>query len=389
MTIRIDAGQLDAGLDAVFAKARDLWSAGEPGRALPMFAKLAEALPDHADIIAALGVCLFELGDIAAARQSLERALALNPAHGVAAYNLAHVLLLEGDLERGFELYERRWASFPRASWLPPLGEMWDGRPIAGTLLVVAEQGFGDTIQFARFLPLAARRAGELVLITAPELARLMQAVPGVARVVTAGDPVPDFERSVMMMSLPQSLGLAAQADKVAPPPYLPLPERDNFQDLADLSRFKVGLIWGGRAQTSQEKLRVAGLEALKPLASLSSAAFFSLQMGEHRSQLPLWPGALADLSPRLRDFAETAAALSHLDLLVTVDTAAAHLAGALALPAFVLTPRIPHWIWGLKGETTPWYPTLRLFRADHEGFEASIGRIKAALADLVDSHSG
>jgi hypothetical protein len=382
--------ELDAGLDAVFAKARDLWAAGQPSRALPIFAKLADALPGHADLQAALGVCLFETGDIEAARQSLEQALAIDPSHGVAAYNLAHILLLNGDYERGFALYERRWTTFPRAAWLPPPDAMWDGSPFQGTLLVVAEQGFGDAIHFARFLPLAAQRAGTLILIAPRELARLLAALPGVGGVITAGDPVPRFDQAVMLMSLPYVLGMSSSAASAAMPPYLTAPSTDyfpegNFPEI-DGFRFKAGLIWGGRARTAQEKLRVAGLEMFAPLAETPDVAFYSLQMGEHRDQLPLWPGKLADLSPSLTDFAATAAVLSRLDLLVTVDTAAAHLAGALGRPAFVLVPEIPHWVWGRSGGTTPWYPSLKLFRAQAGGFAPCIAGIASALALLVDS---
>ncbi len=365
-----------------FDAAHALWRQGRISEAVRLLDDLTHHHPDNAGLHSALGVCRFESGDFGAARQALERALALDPAQGVAAYNLAHLLLLQGDEERGLALYERRWDSFNRPAWHPPAELSWDGEAFDGTLLVLAEQGFGDMIQFARFLPLAAKRCRRLVLVVPPELKRLLSFVPGVAQVVTTGEPLPSFDRFVMLMSL--AYRMRTFGPKRPCPPYLAA----SSAKALPRSGFKIGLVWSGRVDDRHQKARALSLSQLAPfVANTADACFYSLQLGASGGEAADWPGPepLADLSAGMTDFEDTAALLAQIDLLICVDTAIAHLTGALGRPAFVLLPARAHWVWGLD-DACSWYPSLRLFRADAQGWERALTKLSEALSERVDS---
>ncbi|MBF0354077.1 MAG: tetratricopeptide repeat protein [Alphaproteobacteria bacterium] len=375
--------------EQLFQSAHALWASGEAALAVPVLEALCLAHPENPGLFSALGVCLYESGDARGAQEPLEQALKLDPEQGVAAYNLAHVLLTLGEEERGLALYERRWSSFSRPAWHPALELSWDGKPLEGTLLVLAEQGFGDMIQFARFLPLAAQYCNKLILVVPPELKRLLSDVPGVAQVVSAGEALPAFDRFVMMMSLPYRLG--AFGLKRPYPPYLKPLHQSLEMPPASKGR-DIGLIWSGRADSRHQKARALDLSLLgRHLGAARDVVFHCLQLGEAASQLPDWtgPAPLIDRAGEMTDFAATAALLQGLDLLITVDTASAHLAGALGMPAFVLLPVLPHWVWGLEGEVTGWYPSLRLFRADEQGWTQALMKLSQALSERVDSRPG
>ncbi|CAA6605559.1 TPR repeat-containing protein [Rhodospirillaceae bacterium LM-1] len=356
-----------------FDAAHALWKEGGHEQAAVLLDELSAKHPGNADLFSALGVCRFENGDYAQARQALERALSLDPDQGIAAYNLAHLLLLLGEEEKGFALYERRWASFSRPAWHPSPQLAWDGEPLDGTLLVLAEQGFGDMIQFARFLPLAAKRCQRLVLAAPPELKRLMAPISGVAQLVTAGEPLPPFDRFVMMLSLPHRL--RSFGGQRPSPPYL---AASKAMDLPGRG-MKVGLVWAGRAAHSQDKQRSLDIQELAPLLKTPGVDFFSLQLG----QTP--PPGATDLAPGIADFEDTAAVLAGLDLLISADTAPAHLAGAMGKPVWTFVTFVPDWRWGLGGETSDWYPQMRLFRQERPGdWQAPVLRMAQALADAA-----
>ncbi|MBI5119822.1 MAG: tetratricopeptide repeat protein [Rhodospirillales bacterium] len=340
-----------------FDRAHALWKGGRHAEAALLLEDLTQRHSDNAGLFSALGVCRFEAGAYGPARLALERALALDPDQGIAAYNLAHLLLLEGDEERGFQLYERRWASFQRPSWHPSSDLAWDGQALDGTLLVLAEQGFGDMIQFARFLPLATRRCRRLLLAVPPELKRLLAGVDGVAEVIVSGQALPAFNRFVMMTSLPYRLRAFGQ-DRPQPP-YLPLPAPMALPG----SGFKVGLVWAGRAAHAEDRLRSLTPEHLAPLLAVEEVDFFSLQLGQGAA-----PAGMTDLAPHLGDFMDTAAALAGLDLLISADSAPAHLAGALGRPVWTFVTYVPDWRWGLGLCESAWYPSMRLLRQESPG---------------------
>jgi hypothetical protein len=363
-----------------FDAAHALWRGGDNAGAARHLTGLTARYPGNPGLFSALGVCQFEMGDYGPARFALERALELDPEQGVAAFNLAHLLLMQGEEERGFALYERRWASFVRPSWHPAPEQAWRGEKLDGTLLVLGEQGLGDMIQFARFLPAAAQRCRRLVLAVPPELKRLAEALPGLAQVVTAGEALPAFDRFAMLLSLPHLLKLYGPSRPV--PPYLaarkPLV-------LADTGRLRVGLVWAGRAAHAQDRLRSLTPERLAPLLDVPGVDFFSLQWG----QTPPWPG-MPDLAAGIADLQDTADRIAGLDLLISADSAPAHLAGAMGKPVFAFVTFVPDWRWGLGQEVSSWYPSIRLFRQPGPGdWEGAVALARKALSERVDSSSG
>lgn len=354
-----------------FEAAHGLWREGRHAEAAGILANLSQRYPDNPDLFSALGVCLFEGAQYGPARQALEKALSLDPGQGIAAYNLAHLLLLLGEEERGFQLYEQRWSSFQRPSWHPDASLTWNGEAFEGALLVLAEQGFGDMIQFARFLPEAAKRCSRLVLAAPAELKRLLAAVPGVSAIVSNGEALPQFDRFVMMMSLPLRLGMMGDAKPKAP--YLPLPKAADLPGRG----VKVGLVWAGRTSHAEDRLRSLSSGSMAPILAVPGVDFFSLQLGDAPP-----PKGVTDLSGRIADFQDTASLIAGLDLLISADTAPAHLAGAMGKPVWTFVTYVPDWRWGLGGEATPWYPSMRLFRQDAPGdWSGAVARAAKALA--------
>lgn len=352
--------------------------------------------PGYASALANLGLVLQEQGRLTDALAAFDAALAADPAHAAAHGNRAMLLLLLGRLEEGFAEYEWRWrmpgfATAPRDFGCPAwTGERLDG----GTLLIHAEQGLGSAIQFVRYAVLAAERSTRVVLECQAPLLRLFRgslAGPGgpVAEVIRKGDPLPPCDRHAPLMSLPHLLGTSL-ASIPAEIPYLAADAADLAcwrERLAPARRPRVGLVWSGNPRHENDRNRSLLAAALAPLIAGTAASFFSLQVPARTEDLAaLPPGRVVNLAPDLRDFADTAAAISGLDLVVSVDTAAAHLAGALGRPAWLLLPRIAEWRWLVGRDDSPWYPSLRLFRQRAAGdWVELIDRVGAALA----AHSG
>ena len=343
--------------------------------------------PDHANAHANLGLALIALGRFEEAIAAFARAIAIEPRHPNANLNLALVLLLLGRFERGWEAYEHRGLASrnggaQRASALP----QWRGEPLDGrTVLLHAEQGLGDTIQFARYAPLVARRgAGRVLLLVQAPLRRLLAGLPGVDGLLMPGEALPPFDLHCPLLSLPGVFRTAldtvpAEIPYLRPEPGAAARWRERLTPLHGL---RVGLVWSGNPGHTDDRNRSVPFEALSPLWRVPGVSWVGLQVGQ-RAGDPRRAGdsAVHDLSPALGDFAETAAAIAALDLVVTVDTAVAHLAGALGQPVWLLLPRVPDWRWLLGREDSPWYPTARLFRQERPGDWAGvIGRVTAEL---------
>ncbi|MBL6455553.1 tetratricopeptide repeat protein [Belnapia sp. T6] len=345
--------------------------------------------PDHALAHGNLGRALRDQNRVAEARGEYAAALALRPDHAEARWNLAIADLLLGDWDTGWEGAEVRWAvpSFPSRprSFAQPL---WQGEALEGrTLLLHAEQGFGDSIMMLRYLPLVAARGGRLLLELPAELLPLAAGLP--AEPIAAGSPLPNFDLHCPLLSLPHAFG--TRPETVPPAPYLRPPEEAAARWAgrlpADGGPPRVGLVWAGRPTHRNDANRSIGLAALAPLLAMPGLRFYGLQAGPRAAEI----GALGlapqieDLSPLLADFGETAAALARLDLLVAVDTAVLHLAGALGRPFRALLPFAPDWRWMLGREDTPWYPTGRLLRQARPGdWSAPLAALAADLADLA-----
>ncbi|MBI2240830.1 MAG: tetratricopeptide repeat protein [Magnetospirillum gryphiswaldense] len=309
-----------------------------------------------------------------------------NPQNGDYAWDLALSELYLGHYAQGWAGYEARWrlARTPKRNL--PTPQVLPGQDLRGkTVLVTAEQGFGDALQFARFLPLLAEKCQSLVVECLPELLDLFAALPCAAKVVAKGAELPPHDVWIPIMSLAHWLGIEA-SHLSGPVPYLK-PPRALAKPLGHPpgSVLNVWLIWAGKLVPRD---RSWPLEHLLPLMEDPRLAFWSLQMGERSQDLAeLGVGTLVrDLSPAINSFADTAALMQALDIIVTIDTSAAHLAGALGKPTWMLLRYVSDWRWTDHGDTCAWYPTMRLFRqSDPDDFTTPVARIKTALTRAAD----
>jgi predicted O-linked N-acetylglucosamine transferase (SPINDLY family) len=328
--------------------------------------------PDFVDAHYNLGVSLQEQGKHEAALASYDKAVALKPDNVDARWNRAYVLLMLGRYAEGWREHECRWRrkEHPPRSYPQPL---WRGEPLDGrTIMLHAEQGLGDALQFMRYVPMVARWGGSVVLqVPAPLFVLAKASFADDANVVTDGEVPPAFDLHCPLLSLP--LAFRTTLDTLpAEVPYLKVDDTAAARwraRIRDAGGLKVGLVWAGNAQHKNDRNRSIAIERLAPLFGAAGVRWFSLQLGERKADLGRLPiGSVTDLSDGLTDFAETAAAISVLDLLISVDTAAAHLAGALAKPIWVLLPFAPDWRWLIGRDDSPYYPTARLFRQPTRG---------------------
>jgi tetratricopeptide (TPR) repeat protein len=322
-----------------------------------------------------------------------ERALALDPASAGGHYNLALAYLRQGRYPEGWAHHEWRWdfreLNLRRREFAAP---QWKGEPLHGeTVLLHAEQGLGDTLQFVRFAPLVAERGGRVILEVQPRLVRLLRGLPGVSLVVGRGEPLPPFAWECPLMSLPLAFGTTMDTIPLSIP-YL---RADVAEACAMRERWagdglRVGLAWAGNPQHRSDEQRSMPLRALLPLAEVPGIRWISLQKGPACAQIqPLqrqFP--LLDASSGCRDFAETAALAATLDLVISVDTSVAHLAGAMGLPFWVALPRLADWRWMDAGERCAWYPTAHLFRQTKDGdWRDPVLRMAEELHNLAAQH--
>lgn len=340
--------------------------------------------PDYPDAHVNLGNALRDLGRNGEALEHYRRAIAARPDHADAHWNEALVLLLMGDFAAGWPKYEYRWlarGTVPHGMTAPA----WDGGDLHGrTLLVHCEQGFGDSLQFVRHVPLLRERGGQVALACPKGLARLFAEVEGVERLVTAGDDIPPHDCHVPLASLPGLFGTTVDTIPAAVP-YLrpPRAEVDAWAErLAAHGGFRVGVVWRGRVTSRQQRERALGTALLG--RCLTDVTVVGLLPDAAADELAEFPGAVVDAGKDLADFASTAAVMANLDLVVSVDTAAAHLAGAVGVPVWTLLPFAADWRWLLERDDSPWYPTMRLFRQPSPGdWESVVERVRAELETL------
>lgn len=339
--------------------------------------------PDHAAIQTNMGIILQARGDLIGAEGRYRRAMELAPGSYLPHLNLATVLLTRPDLDRGFAELEHR----PLPRYPGPLPPRWRGERLDGrTLLVLPEQGLGDMIQFARFLPALAEFGGEVVVGCDPELERLFSTLPVRVHHIATGLPPADL--SIPIMSVPIILKPTV-ADLECQGAYLS-PPYDSF-GLPKTGGVKVGLVWAAGASIAPTysgrslARRSCPLEAMAPLTTLPGVTLFSLQKGPQAARLAGAGLPIHDLSDRIHDLADTAAAMAGLDLVISVDTSVAHLAGAMGRPLWVLlAPGQADFRWGAGITHTPWYPHARLFRGTQAGWPALIADVATQLAMLA-----
>jgi hypothetical protein len=245
----------------------------------------------------------------------------------------------------------------------------------------------GDTLQFLRYVPMVQAAGGTVILDVQRSLLRLAAELPGIAALEATGDPLPPFEWHCPLMSLPAAFGTAIESIP-AQVPYLRVPAeaKQSAESLEwPIDGLRVGLVWSGNPLFPEDRLRSIPLSGFEPLLALNGVHFFSLQMGPAASQLAEVGAPAIDLQPAIGDMADTAALIEKLDLVITVDTAVAHLAGALGKPVWVLLPFAPDWRWLMEREDSPWYPTMRLFRQPKFGnWPSVLERVRGELAVLA-----
>ena len=349
--------------------------------------------PNSADAVNARGTLYEGHAEFDQALALYERALALDPQHPDAHFNRGRLLLHLDRWAEGWEGYEWRLRN-KRQKRAFFRSVMWDGSPIEGkTIVLHAEQGLGDTIQFCRYAPLMAERGAAVTLAVQPPLRRLLSELPGVPSCHDVGGALPPFDFLMPLASLPRLFD-TTRSTIPSPQGYLRAPQEAVLRWRAKLAAprpaLRIGLAWGGNPEQSNDRNRSATLEALLPLLGVPGTQFYNLQVGPRAAELAQHRlgDRLIDLAPDLTDFAETAAAMTALDLVITVDTSVAHLAGALGRPGWVALTTLPDWRWHRSGADNPWYASLRLFRQPNRGDWASVvAEIGVALREKVDSH--
>jgi Flp pilus assembly protein TadD len=392
---------------------------GENGRARDVFAAACDRQPDAIEALKGLATAERLLGNLDAALIAAEKALALAPgdaaSHNLvgtvlkefgryddalrhfgearslaeefapARANASMIKLLQGDWADGFSEYEAR--RFDPNIVLPVNRgnrPQWDGSDLAGrSILLLAEQGFGDTIQFCRFAPMLAGAAGKVVFEASPPLRRLLETLAGEIEYVAPGEQPADADVVAPLMSLPHFLHIQSETD-VDGEAYLqagdPPPAAAALLDGA--SGLKIGLNWRGSPSHKEDWKRSIDPALLQPLLDLDGVTYFSLNVDADAAP----PDGVVDLRAHIDDFADTAAIMAALDLVVSVDTSTVHLAGALGRPCWAMIPRVPDWRWMLERDDTPWYASVRLIRQSDIGDWAPVvSEIRSCIEQLRD----
>jgi tetratricopeptide (TPR) repeat protein len=342
---------------------------------------------------------LAELGRFDEAMKEYERALVIEPGHAAAAWNLALLQMLTGNFEAGWQGREARWRIPHLAAGYPKLATpIWLGdEPVAGkTVFVCADEGIGDTIQFARYVPMLAARGARVILAVEKVLCPLLSGLVGVAECLPKTDEtvIPSFDLHCALDSLPLAFGTTPDtipAEKA----YLPPPAADRVRAwenrLGARNRMRVGLVWSGNPKHGNDRNRSMPLKTLARILDVN-ATFISLQKDLRPADRELLHEGMdiVDVSTELADFADTAALVSCLDLVISVDTSVAHLAAAVGCPTWILLPHVPDYRWLLDREDSPWYPTVRLFRqTESREYDSVVDRVRSDLIGFVSNGVG
>mgnify|MGYP005811227579 CR=1 FL=1 len=348
----------------------------------------------NADHLVNLSLIYVDVDDRQRAMACLIRALGLRHDHADGHLALAQTLLAMGEFEPGWIEYEWRNLTEAGKATMPKMTSMpWNGMNIPnGRLLLVGDQGYGDTIQFARYIPAAAARCQEVVLGCSAEMAPLLRNLPGVTQYCHRWNEIPGHAAHCRLSSLPYVFRTMPETIPVMVPYLSAEPARvahwrQRLQKQLPPGLPRIGLAWTGRPTHPNDRRRSMPLERLLPLTGAGDAAFVSLQKpmpARDATLLSRFKG-MTDIADELTDFGETAAVMENLDLIITVDTAMGHLAGALGKPVWIMVPKAADWRWMLDRTDTPWYPTARLFRQTYPGaWDKVLTELTAALADRL-----
>jgi len=376
------------------------------GKAFEKLDKLAEAevsyrralrrKPDYFDAWFNLAISLSDQCKLRDAQRCYQQALAMKPDDVDTNWNLSLIFLLSGNLKEGWQKYEWRLKQ-PKYRFLQSQKKRWRGEEAPDkTLLVRAEQGLGDVIQFVRFIPLLKPRVGRVLFECQPSLTSLLKNFSGIdetySRNADLSPPDVPYDVDSPLLSLPGILEVTLDSIP-ADVPYIQ-PEKERVEEWKqkippDPGRFKIGIAWAGHVGHGGNTKRSTSFLSWAPLAGIRGVTFFSLQVGEAGSEAHNPPSGmnLVDLTDSIVDFADTAALISLLDLVISVDTAVAHLAGAMSKPVWTLLPFAPDWRWLLGRRDTPWYPTMRLFRQTGPGdWKGVFAEVATDLRGMIDS---
>jgi tetratricopeptide (TPR) repeat protein len=369
---------------------------GRLDEAITCYRRASQLNPDDAEVYNNLAFALQENRQPYEAIPYYQKALQLDPAYATAHWNTSLALLLTGNFREGWREYEWRWKTeYLTSSWRDFKQPLWDGSDINGrTILLHAEQGFGDTIQFIRYAPLVARHGAKIIFECPKELVSLLQKIEGIDKIVARGEELPEFDVQCPLLSLP--LVFDTTLDTIpAKIPYIAsdtlLIKRWKEKIRNANSKIKIGLAWAGNPGFKQNRYRNCPLEKFSPLLRLHGAAFYSLQKGEEAKEAKNLSNdmKIVDYTDEFRDFSDTAAFIHNLDLIISVDTAVAHLAGALGKSVWTLLPFSPEWRWLLDREDSPWYPSMKLFRQPLMGDWGSVMKqVAAELQKIIDMKS-
>lgn len=365
-----------------------LMACGRFAEAADCFQKAAEFLDSSPVPLAALATSLQATGKIAEAEAACRRALQRDPGCAAAHWNLALNLLLQGRYAEGWPEYEWRWK---KPGFTSPIRHadipLWDGSDLQGkTIVLHAEQGFGDAIQFVRYVPLVVQKGGAVILECHPQLVQIFKGLPGVQAVIPFGTELPPVSFQAPLLSLPHIFGTTLETIPSECPYLSVTPEyRNKWTGLMSgyPATLRVGLVWAGKGYP--DPLRSSCLSDFAPLATLAEALFFSLQIGPGAEQAVNPPPALSlvDLTNHIKDFADTAALIDQLDLVISIDTSVAHLAGALGKPTVLLLPVAPDWRWMMRKSRSRWYPTMSIHR------QRLAGQWRSVLEDVSCLYAG
>jgi tetratricopeptide (TPR) repeat protein len=363
---------------------------GNPAQAEVSFRQALRLQTAWAELHSNLGSVLQDQGRPEEAAACCEQALRIKPDLPQARYLLGQYYLLEGNFKDGWPAYEGRLQLKDFAAPSIP-APRWDGSSLEGkTILLLVEQGLGDALQFIRYAPLVQQRGARVVVLGFPALWPLLRTCPGIDHLLSEGEPLPSVDVHAHLMSLPFLLGTTLLTVPAAVP-YLsanPVLVSRWRQELTTIAGYKIGIVWKGSTRHKQDRLRSVSPREFAPLAGMAGVRLVSLQVGSSAEDLPVLEElGVTDLGSRFdpSTFADAAAVVRNLDLVITVDTAVAHLAGALGTPVWLGLPFRPDWRWLLGREDSPWYPTMRLFRQPQPGqWPAVFERMARKLARLV-----
>lgn len=365
---------------------------GRTDDAIDFYRQTLQLNPYRPDVYNNLAMAYEDIGDVQGAITYFKKALELNPGDAEIHWNLSLALLLSGNFQEGWKEYQWRFRvnDFRMKRFKQP---QWDGSDISEkTILLHSEQGFGDTIQFIRYASLVAERGARVIVQSPIELASLLRVVEGISSVVALGEELPEFDIHCPLLSLPLIFQttpdtIPAKTPYIIPDPLL-VHKWENTMPTEE-AQIRIGLVWAGGPKHKNDRKRSLYLKDFAPLAEFADIKFYSMQKGKAAIETRKLPEVirLIDYTDEIRDFSDTAALMKNLDLIISVDTAVAHLAGAIGRPVWTLLPFTPDWRWMLDREDSPWYPTMRLLRQPSPGdWESVIQQIKMALKDFIRS---